>query len=66
MKTVSKPKTIFFGHSRYTSKFRQTAKEEYFSGRGDYRTMGQAKVPVPTTDSFLKKREKEPVLPKSK
>ncbi|KAK7109176.1 enkurin-like [Littorina saxatilis] len=49
---------------RYTSKFRQTAKEEYAGGRGNYRTMGQAKVPVPTTDSYLKKHEKEPVLPR--
>eukprot|EP00745_Piridium_sociabile_P012489 TRINITY_DN191644_c0_g1_i1.p1 TRINITY_DN191644_c0_g1~~TRINITY_DN191644_c0_g1_i1.p1 ORF type:complete len:252 (-),score=81.66 TRINITY_DN191644_c0_g1_i1:15-770(-) len=53
-----------YKQKRYTSKFRQTAKGEYADGRGDYRTMGQAKVPVPTTDNFLKKHEKEPVLPK--
>ena len=28
--------------------------------------MGQAKVPVPTTDNFLKKHSKEPQLPESK
>lgn len=48
---------------RYMSKFRETAKEEYARKEG-YRTMGQAKVPVPTTENFLKKREKEPVLPR--
>ncbi|XP_076460904.1 enkurin-like [Babylonia areolata] len=53
-----------YKQKRYTSKFRQTVKEEYVGGRGDYRTMGQAKVPVPTTDNFLKKHEKEAVLPK--
>lgn len=48
---------------RYTSKFRETAKEEYVTGRGRNRTMGPAKVFVPTVDNFLKKHEKEPVLP---
>lgn len=48
---------------RYTSKFRQPVKEEYVSNRADHKTMGQAKVPVPTTDNFLKKHSKEPKLP---
>ncbi|XP_061185691.1 enkurin-like [Saccostrea echinata] len=49
---------------RYNSKFRDTVKQEYASGRGDHKTMGQAKVPVPTTDDFLKKRSKDIILPK--
>ncbi|XP_045156529.2 enkurin-like [Mercenaria mercenaria] len=48
---------------RYMSKFRQPVKEEYFTHKGDYKTMGQAKVPAPTTDNFLKKHSKEPKLP---
>lgn len=57
-------KTWFY-LNRYTSKFRHMVKEEYTSGRGKYRTMGLAKEPVPSTDDFLKKHEKEPVLPTS-
>ncbi|XP_060085837.1 enkurin-like [Ylistrum balloti] len=48
---------------RYVSKFKQTVKQEYTEKRANHKTMGQAKVPVPTTDDFLKKRSKEPVLP---
>ena len=51
---------------RYTSKHRQEVKKEYVSNKGDYKTMGQAKVPVPTTDNYLKKHSKEPQLPHSK
>lgn len=51
---------------RYTSKFREPVKDEYFTYKGDHKTMGQAKVPVPTTDNFLKKHSKEPRLPDSK
>lgn len=39
-------------------------KQEYVSGRGDHKTMGQAKVPAPTTDNFLKKRTKDVILPR--
>ncbi|XP_048755955.1 enkurin-like [Ostrea edulis] len=49
---------------RYNSKFRDNVKQEYVSGRGDHKTMGQAKVPVPTTDGFLKKRAKDIILPR--
>lgn len=49
---------------RHTSKFHQMARKEYTTGRGDYRTMGQAKVPLPKAEEFLKKHEKEPVLPR--
>ena len=56
---------FYFCH-RYTSKFRQEVKKEYDSNKGEYRTMGQAKVPVPTTDNYLKKHSKEPQLPPSK
>ncbi|KAH3840276.1 enkurin-like [Dreissena polymorpha] len=48
---------------RYISKFKEPVKTEYVSNKADHRTMGQAKVPVPTTDNFLKKHSKEPVLP---
>ncbi|KAK3587935.1 hypothetical protein CHS0354_014450 [Potamilus streckersoni] len=48
---------------RYNSKFHQSVKEEYTSNNADHKTMGQAKVPVPATENFLKKHEKEPKLP---
>ena len=51
---------------RYVSKFKGTVKEEHSSNRADHKTMGQAKVPVPTTENFLKKHSKEPILPDSK
>lgn len=38
-------------------------KDEHAANRADHKTMGQAKVPVPTTDNFLKKHSKEPILP---
>ena len=50
---------------RYNSKFRDNVKDEYKSNRNDHKTMGYAKVPVDTTDNFLKKRSKEPILPDS-
>lgn len=49
--------------ARYTSKFKGTVKDEHAANRADHKTMGQAKVPVPTTDNFLKKHSKEPILP---
>jgi len=48
----------------YTSKFRQTVKQEYVSGKGGAKTMGPAKVCVAAPTDYLKKHEKEPVLPK--
>ncbi|CAH1789662.1 unnamed protein product [Owenia fusiformis] len=48
---------------KHTSKFRGTVTGEYKSNRNDYKTMGQAKVPTRRQDNFLKKHEKEPVLP---
>ena len=56
---------MFYFYFRYVSKFRQPVKSEYSSNRADHRTMGQAKVPVPTTENFLKKHSKEPQLPDS-
>lgn len=55
---------IFILNYRYNSKFRDNVKQEYVSGRGDHKTMGQAKVPAPTTDNFLKKRTKDVILPR--
>ncbi|XP_021350456.1 enkurin-like [Mizuhopecten yessoensis] len=49
--------------ARHVSKFKLTAKHEHTENRTNHKTMGQAKVPVPTTDDYLKKRSKEPVLP---
>lgn len=48
---------------KYTSRFRQNVKQEYTNGRGDYRTMGPAKVDAPHPTDYLKKHEKEPKLP---
>ncbi|KAK6166622.1 hypothetical protein SNE40_023272 [Patella caerulea] len=48
---------------RYNSKFKDTVRNESTSNRNEHKTMGQAKVPVPTTDNYLKKHSKEPVLP---
>ncbi|XP_041367659.1 enkurin-like [Gigantopelta aegis] len=48
---------------RHTSKFKYAVKDEVTHGKAQYKTMGQAKVPVPTTDNFLKKHSKEPILP---
>ncbi|XP_046545897.1 enkurin-like [Haliotis rubra] len=48
---------------RHASKFKSSVRDEFKYNKADHKTMGQAKVPVPTTDNFLKKREKEPKLP---
>ncbi|XP_026692710.2 enkurin-like [Ciona intestinalis] len=48
---------------RYNSKFKSTVKDELKYNRSPNKTMGPAKVAVPTPTSFLKKRSKEPVLP---
>jgi len=48
---------------RYGSKFNSTVKQEMKQNRSPNKTMGPAKVAVPTPGSFLKKRSKEPQLP---
>ncbi|XP_069111452.1 enkurin-like [Argopecten irradians] len=48
---------------RHVSKFKLNVKQEHTEHRAKHKTMGQANVPVPTTDEYLKKRSKEPVLP---
>uniref|UniRef100_H2YHV6 Enkurin domain-containing protein n=1 Tax=Ciona savignyi TaxID=51511 RepID=H2YHV6_CIOSA len=48
---------------RYNSKFKPTVKDELKQNRSPNKTMGPAKVDVPTPSDFLKKRSKEPVLP---
>ncbi|XP_071158226.1 enkurin-like [Mytilus galloprovincialis] len=48
---------------RHVSKFRDDAKGDYVKLKDDHKTMGQAKVPVRQPESFMKKHEKEPVLP---
>ena len=48
---------------RHVSKFRDNAKDEYTKQKVDHKTMGQAKVPLRQPESFMKKHEREPVLP---
>ncbi|CAK8698353.1 unnamed protein product [Clavelina lepadiformis] len=47
---------------RYNSKFKPMVKNEIKQDRSPNKTMGPAKVAVPTPGDFLKKRSKEPVL----
>lgn len=49
--------------SRYESKFKTVVKTELKQNRSPNKTMGPAKVDVPTPGEFLKKRSKEPQLP---
>ncbi|KAG5443094.1 Enkurin [Clonorchis sinensis] len=53
---------------RYTSQFRHTVEREFKSDKHKWKTMGPAKVPVPTPDNFLKKNEGQHMLhmPRSK
>ena len=48
---------------RYQSKFRGDVKKEYFDKLGGHRTMGEAKCQIRDKNNFLKKHEKEQVLP---
>ncbi|KAJ8314041.1 hypothetical protein KUTeg_008602 [Tegillarca granosa] len=48
---------------RYTSRFKDNVKEQHSTNRHDHKTMGQAKVPLNTTENYLKKHSKEPILP---
>lgn len=48
---------------QYISKFKETVKNETKYNRSNNKTMGPAKVDVPTPTDYLKKRSKEPVLP---
>lgn len=49
--------------ARYESKFRTTVKVESKQNKSPNKTMGPAKVDVPTPGEFLKKRSGEPKLP---
>ncbi|KAL7373223.1 hypothetical protein ABVT39_001803 [Epinephelus coioides] len=48
---------------RYMSKYRPTVILEEKSNKGAMRTMGPAKVEVPSPEKYLKKHSKEPKLP---
>jgi len=48
---------------RYNSKFKGTVKDDYKTNKASYKTMGQAKVPTRAPHEYLKKHEKEPLLP---
>ncbi|XP_063768223.1 enkurin [Eleginops maclovinus] len=50
---------------RYVSKYRPTVVLEKKSTQDAMRTMGPAKVEVPTPEKFLKKHSKEPKLPEN-
>ncbi|TKS87463.1 Enkurin [Collichthys lucidus] len=49
--------------SRYVSKYRPIVIHERRSVKDDMRTMGPAKVELPSPDKYLKKHSKEPKLP---
>lgn len=51
---------------RYMSKYRPKVVLETKSNKQAMRTMGPAKVELPSPDNYLKKRSKEPKLPDSK
>ncbi len=53
---------VFF--SSHTSKFNQRVRNEQQVNKNDSKTMGPAKVKTNAPCEFLKKREKEPQLPK--
>ena len=63
--TCSKLRSNSF-HFRHKSKFKSTVKDDYTTNKAAYKTMGQAKVPTRAPDDYMKKREREPVLPESK
>ncbi|NXU89584.1 ENKUR protein, partial [Xiphorhynchus elegans] len=47
---------------RYISKFRPYVKQEAAKNKSQWKTMGPAKVAVPSPNDFLQKRSKEPKL----
>lgn len=51
---------------RHTSKFKENVKVEEKIVKKPKKTMGPAEVVKPQPDKFLKKHEKEPILPESK
>ncbi|XP_060759540.1 enkurin-like [Neoarius graeffei] len=51
---------------RYTSKFREQVKQEKQQNKASNKTMGPAKVEMPSPDKYLLKHSKEPKLPQKK
>ncbi|XP_034162440.2 enkurin [Pangasianodon hypophthalmus] len=51
---------------RYTSKFREQVKQETQQKKASNKTMGPAKVDMPSPDKYLLKHSKEPKLPEKK
>ncbi|NXR13619.1 ENKUR protein, partial [Semnornis frantzii] len=51
---------------RYVSKFRPLVKHEAEKNKSQWKTMGPAKVEVPSPKNFLQKHSKEPKLPPRK
>lgn len=51
---------------RYTSKFREQVKQEELQNKTSSKTMGPAKVEVPSPDKYLLKHSKGLKLPESK
>lgn len=58
--------TVLCATWRYMSKYRPKVVLETKSNKQAMRTMGPAKVELPSPDNYLKKRSKEPKLPDSK
>lgn len=51
---------------RYTSRFREQVKQEKQQNKASSRTMGPAKVEMPSPDKYLLKHSKEPKVADSK
>ncbi|NWZ70408.1 ENKUR protein, partial [Acrocephalus arundinaceus] len=51
---------------RYISKLKELVKHEAEKNKSQWKTMGPAKVAVPSPNDFLQKRSKEPKLPPKK
>lgn len=52
--------------SRHVSKFKGNVRADETKNKGEYRTMGPAKVTTKAPNDFLKKHEKEPQIPEKK
>ena len=58
--------TAFFLNFRYVSIFKATVKDDMQKFKTAMKTMGPAKLEVPSPKNFLKKHSKEKILPPSR
>lgn len=63
---VPKPKARAAKGPVYISKARVMVKDETKAPKKDHKTMGYEKTPLRSTDAFLRRHEKEPILPDKK